>query len=1027
MRSLRNIGRGLDGTRRPSALLIALAGAAVAVLSGVGCDNPACVFGPGNCQGGSGGGVLGAQAFPPASGTWIEDGAPAVSEIYPSGTSASSTTPVAILFSESLAPSTALTAFRLERFDDFGSIPIVATPSLVGDGRLLVLAPATALAASTTYRVIYSSNGNARDYTGQSLGTAPGSVLASFTTTATDPAAPRVVASYPEDGAQNQSAKGEIVVLFDRPMAAPGFIANGWAVTAGGVAPAFDPAPSPLAAPGGFGPPDTRVWRWRSLDGSAEPVSVGSGVDVALSLSPAGAKLIGTTGGELPATVIAFETAPFSTPTGARLLSQPADGIGINNLTPGSSDPLQLEVDLEGAQGGDRLTVFVFGENFANPPVLVAVQRTLTLAGGVGDTVAVDVADLNLTSSTSPLKARFADGELVFALRLARGAVVSPIALLDVDADAPGVQGPILDTVRPTLIDLVAPGGGGDLYRSDLAGVVLMGTASEPLRQVIVETDLGGNGPDVEVAGSDDDGFFIARPVPIGVVEIVDQPLAYEFVLQDRALNESAPIPGFFRQLGAASGGPLVPADTLAIEVFDAQSLAPIVGAFVVTHADLGDGSGYPSLGSATTDVDGRAPVPTHAAPAVGTIVTVDASGYGRFTFHGVRSARLSIPLARTPAPVASVVGTASTTSAFGALVLPSSDLAVDDTRRGENTSPSSPAAACVGSPFGGQGVTCPFGPIVIRPARPGARAFLAGDFGLLEGNFSAASLIKAFEFAPARAPVAAGGVQTDDIAVGRLLNEANVPAEELPVAFAPTQLSALFATGVDVADLVDDPQFGARPRIVFESALPGQLTPLTLGLGIAYPSGATSWTARAAYPGAVAEYLADLADPAATLRLAAELRDGAGALSRISFTPAQLAGLGGTLFAPPVPVAIAPAEGATALAPFDVVVPNTLLDGVFAGTADGGGLYRAELIDGAGRGWTIVRPDVADGVSAEVRLHVPDLLAAGGAALPVGALVLRTASLAHAGFDAESFLFSDLERLAGFRTRSAPRTLDVR
>jgi len=213
----------------------------------------------------------------------------------------------------------------------------------------------------------------------------------------------------------------------------------------------------------------------------------------------------------------------------------------------------------------------------------------------------------------------------------------------------------------------------------------------------------------------------------------------------------------------------------------------------------------------------------------------------------------------------------------------------------------------------------------------------------------------------------------------------------------------------------------------VFESALPGQLTPLTLGLGIAYPSGATSWTARAAYPGAVAEYLADLADPAATLRLAAELRDGAGALSRISFTPAQLAGLGGTLFAPPVPVAIAPAEGATALAPFDVVVPNTLLDGVFAGTADGGGLYRAELIDGAGRGWTIVRPDVADGVSAEVRLHVPDLLAAGGAALPVGALVLRTASLAHAGFDAESFLFSDLERLAGFRTRSAPRTLDVR
>lgn len=992
-----------------------------------GCDNPACVFGPGNCQGGAGGGLLGAEAFAPSPGRWIEDAAPAVRSVSPTGAGASTTTPVAVLFSESLAESTTLTAFRLERFDDFGSLPIVATPSLVGDGRMLVLVPATALSANTTYRVVYSQSANARDLTGQALSTTPGAVVASFTTGGTNPAAPRVVATYPEDGDDDQSARGEIVVLFDRPMVSTDFAGNGWAVTVDGVPPALDPAPSPLSLGGQLGLPDTRIWRWRSVDGAGEPADLGADVTVSLSLSPAGAKLNATSGGELAPTVVEFATAPFSAPSGARFLSAPDDAIGIDNLTAGHPEALQLEVDLEGAVGGDRLTVFVFGEDFSDPPVLVAVQRTIQLPGGVGDTAVFDLGDLNLTTGGSPLEARFADGELRFALRLARGSVVSPISLFDVDDSAPGVQHPVLDTVRPTLVDLIAPGGGGDLYRSDLEGLTLVGRASETLRRVAVSTTLGDNGPDPDVVGSDENGWFVARPVPLGAIAAAELPLDYEFQLFDRALNSSALAPGLYRQLGAVGGGALVPGESLVVEVFDELSLAPVVGARVFTHGDLGDGSAYPPIADATTDADGLTTVAAHDAPAVGTILSVDALGYDRITFHGVEAARLSIPLRRSPAPTAGVGGTVTTSSVFGSLTLPTSDLALDDTRRAPSAAPTAPAGACVGSPFGGQGVACPYGPLPIQPVRIGARSFLAGDFDLAEPNFSAASLIKAFEFAPVRPPVAALGVGADAIGVERLLNESGVPVDDLPVALPPTPVSGLLATGVDLDNLVDDPAFGAEPRLVVETTLPGQIAPLTVGLGIAYPSGAGAWTGRAAYPGAIFAFSAEIGDPSELLRVAAEVRDTAGASSRVSLNLSQLPSFGNTLFLPPVPVPTAPlAAEVLAAKAFEVIVPNTLLDGIFAGSPNGAGLYRVELVDDGGRGWTVWRPDVADGASALVRLFVPDLSQSGGSALAAGDLTLRAGVVAYAGFDPAAFQFSDLERRAAFRSQSAPIAVTV-
>ncbi len=1015
MRAIQPFAGGLGG----------LLGLALVLGSGAllgGCDNPGCVFTTQGCFGQGPSGALAAEAFPPADGLWIADGKPAIQEVFPSGSGASRTTPVGIVFSETMVSSTVLPAFRLEQVSDFGVVPVPATPVLVADGRMLLLVPTTELPALTDFRVIYTQSGNARDLTGLSLDSAAGSVLASFTTVSTNAAAPSLIASFPKAAASGQSATTEIVAVFDRAMAADNFAGAGWTVTAGGEAPAFDPSPAPLALGAGLlGPTDTRVWRWRSVDAQGTPQALGNGIQVQLALSPSGSKLVAQAGGELPATTVSFQTAPFAAPVAARILSLPEDAIGIANLTPGDPEELVLEVELEGALSGDRLTVFLFGKEKGEDGKLIALVRNVTLSGPGLESVPLELADLNLTTSTNPPVARFADGEVTFALRLGRGGLTSPIRLLDVDPGLGGVQSPVLDTVRPTLEDLLAPGGGGDLFWSDFPGLTLAGTASERLRRVAVTTPLGDNGPEPEVVGSGADGFFLARPVPLGLLDPADLPLDYEFVLFDRALNASAPISGLFTQRGASGPAPLGP--EVRVEVYDGRNLAPIAGAQVYTHADLGDASAYPAIAVAATGSSGVAELAAHQAPAVATIVTVDAAGYDRFTFHGVVGDRLAVPLLPTVPSNGNAAGTVTAGSTLAALTLPGSDLAVADTRRAFSALPFFLAKPCTGNPLVGQPTVCPFGPEPVRARRAGARSLMAGEFELAEPNFSAATLLKAFDLDAARSPLAPGQFGQDLITVPRLLNEPGVPPEELPVSLGPFPLSAAFASGIDLGELVGDPAVTGAPLIGVELLLPGHLAPVPVGLGIGYANG-PAWTVRAAYAGAAQVLAEELGAPDQLLHLRAELRDAAGARSFARFSLAQLAQFGNALFAPPVPVPLAPApDSLLAATSFDVELPNTLVDGLFAPAPNGAGLYRVRLVDAAGRGWDLWRPDLPDAIPV-VRVHVPDLTLLGGTPPAAGQATLWASSLAHPGFDPGSFLWSELERRATFYGQSAPREL---
>ncbi|MDE0891803.1 MAG: hypothetical protein OSB14_06440, partial [Planctomycetota bacterium] len=69
-----------------------------------GCDNPACVFGPGGCQeagasgGGGGGGEEGLIANPPQDGERLTPSAPEVTAFFP-GNGAHPETPIVLTFS----------------------------------------------------------------------------------------------------------------------------------------------------------------------------------------------------------------------------------------------------------------------------------------------------------------------------------------------------------------------------------------------------------------------------------------------------------------------------------------------------------------------------------------------------------------------------------------------------------------------------------------------------------------------------------------------------------------------------------------------------------------------------------------------------------------------------------------------------------------------------------------------------------------------------------------------------------------
>ncbi len=804
----------------------------------------------GGCNG-STGAIGDHPATAPLDDEWIEPAAPTILHAFPStGSGTDIHSPVVIVFSESMRsanagttpPGSLASAFSLHT--QTGTSVSFQSASLIGNGRFLVLMPQGALVAATTYSIVMEPTAVLTDRTGQTLGRPTNGAIGSFGTAAAPATAPKVVATWPEASATNQGATTEIDVVFDRVMNATSVDHDSFAVTVGGNPPAFDPDPHPLAVGGAS--TDARVFIWRSVDAQGLPVSLGEGGHAQVQLSPTGHTILDGGGAALIATSFTFDIASFSAPITAAITSVPTDAIGINEIS-GPAD-LALRVDLSGAQSGDFLAVTMFGTqpDVTTDPPLIALRREVALTAPF-DSFTLTAAEIDLLRNASPVQGRFADGEVTFAFQVRRASVESPVRLLDVDLTKSGVQDPILDTTPPVVFGLSLSGGVLSTLRSDLRDVVLFGRASERVLKAEVVTPLGNNeittGQVPPVVGSNDLGLFVAAPVRLGVLSAAQTPLDYTLTIYDRALNSatvlsdsSDPVDGF-RQLGSSGPGTALPGGNVSVEVFDASTLAPVSAASVFVHQVLGGTITAVNATAVLTDPAGIALV--SAAPAGTTIVTVQQAGYEIFSFQGVPTSRLGVPLSPAGLLPGQASGTVGPIDSATATELNTYTKSVVDSRRLETDPTFTPVSTCAAG-SDPSSYACPFGPIPIRANRIGAQTAITVLVPANIFTYSALTFLKTAALALPKSSVLPGATTTSSLPIPVLLDAGNLDPEERPIDVPQHALSTAAW-----------PLLPTDPVITIEATSPGFHGTVGVGRGVAFPDvPVDAWLVRAAYPG---------------------------------------------------------------------------------------------------------------------------------------------------------------------------------
>lgn len=991
---------GTPGLARPLVLLGALA-----LLPLASCDNPSCAFG-GTCVGGGGSGALGTEpATFPVTGETIRTAVPTIVEFSPDGVTVDRRTPIVLRFSESMSSGNLNIAFELVQ-DQFGAIPLQGA-SLLGDGHLLCLFPIAALTASSTYTVRFREGIVVSDRTGQAVVVPPDRIVGTFTVADAEAEAPELVATWPPDLGVDLSTTSEIVAVFSRPLDSGSVVDASWVVEVEGAAPASDPAPQPVVLGGVV--TDTRVWRWRSTDVTGGFASLGTDVEVALTLSPTASPILDTDGNELPETSITFQTAAFSAPLAATITSEPSDAIGIEDVT-GPAD-LAIQIDFDDAQDGDRVAFYMFGSDPTieeNPPTIALVREVPLEAPFTSFTLTAD--EIDLVRTASPLTGVFGDGRVTFAFLVRRGAASSPVTLLDVDTATSGAQSPVLDLTAPTLVGLGASGTTTTTYASDLRDLVVVGRASEPLRAAFVTTKLGDNeqrpGIPPPVAGAHSSGLFIAAAVPLGIVDPASLPLAFSLTLYDAALNPSTVTAAQFTQVGVASGGLAGPFGDLSIQVFDAVTLAPIETAEVFVHEDAGGPLAF--VASGVTDENGLVTLP--GALIGDTLVTASAPGYGLVTFDGVPTDRLSLPLTPNGTSTATVSGQVITTDPTLGLYARS----IADNRVAPIGETLALVNACVLDTTD-QRYECPFGPITIGANQIGAQTVFATLAPSNPFLFSPLAFLKSYRLAlplPALAPT---GAQTSQLSLDPTLDSPTLSDEERAVDGPTLALTTVgFATTTD-------------PRVRIEAVSAGLRAPVTIGLGVAFDDGlpADTWAIRSAYPGA-ADGIQDVPED----QLGELVTDGTidgdlfvrceavdttgfrgGRRPRLSTNPTTLAA---TL--PADVVLVGPDPG---LENLNVECVDVLPDALGQD-----GLYRIVLTDVTGRTWTVWRLDAPDASGPNFVFRLPYVGAGDTLPLAAGNLAGRVSAFAWPTFDRESFLWTDVEREFDAFSHSASTTV---
>jgi len=957
----------------------------------------------------------------------IDDAPPELVLLEPSGIPVGPSAPIVIAFSESMQASSLAGAFEIVQIA--GGVPGIGLPlvgQLVAEDRVFVALPPMELAPSD-YQV--RAAGIPLDVTGQALeveigdpdsppGQGLGEVLFNFSVTDQPEEDPQLIAVYPgsikdsppAELTEGVSETGELVFVFDREMNPDTFDTDSVVVDNGGM-PVTNLLIRPLTAgPPGIGAEDTRVFL-------AQHSGFSPNGNVGVTLSPStGNRLVEASPGTafLPATQYVFRTGLLEMPLGGIVLSDPSDAIGTSNLVEGGINEFMMRVLLQGAMVGDIVDVYLFGLNTADPPRRIAVRGTFEIPEDTPDPDSVTLGIAAFPIETSAGVQRFADGELDIALRHRRGILPSSVRVFDVDPSSPLVEEPILlDTEGPTLVELLPPGGSTLLVQSDARNVVILGQASENVRAVEVVADglsnelVPGVPPPVVGAVS---ARFVAAPVPLGVVD--GGSTTFTLIAYDAALNPSDPITGTFQQKGLVRAG-TTGGDALDIEVFDSESFAPLQGAMVYVHSDLGDGSSFPLEDQGFTGPGGGVVLNFDPA-AADTLVTVDLAGYDLFTLHGLAQTGLSVPLRRSSSTPAMATGNITSTDSDVSVLVPMDQSAVSDTRFLFSGDRAVSTNSCVNEFVLG----CDFGPSPIRPFAFGAQSFFAGDFFEDAGDLdSVEEFLTVFDLRIPTDRVDGGSTITSQITLERLLSAG--PADEAAMAFPEAVFDASMTSGVDLMDLAGDPlgddgddrtPLPARPRVTVETEIPGLVGPLAVSTGAQLDLGGGMWEVRPVYPGIFERpgFLGSLDPAAERLRVRFELRDTVGNASGRRPLASSLPGVFDLpdvtqLAAPSAPVAL----------PFQIELTNTIPDPLV-------GIYSVELDDGS-RKWTLWRVDTPG--SDNVVLRVPEL---DSPPLASGVLGLEITSFQAPGATLSSFLFSDLLNLHDRFTRTARQEITL-
>ena len=979
-----------------------------------GCDNPACVFGPTGCQGsdgsggGGGAGEAGLIANPPQDGERLTPSAPEVTAFFP-GNGAPQETPVVLIFSESMDPAGVADAFELVQespdpsIPDFPGIPLPGI--LVGEGRVAILTP-IALIPSSSYQVRLRDGAKLTDRTGLLFDAGFSGVVGNFSVSANPNPVPQLLTMWPQRNAVDQSTIPEIVAVFDRAMDVGSVIAGGaFSVTVDGTPPANNPSASVLSVTELFGTVVTipQVFTWRSFEPSGEPALLGLNAEVRLDLS---STIKSEDDNFFAGYSESFTTALVNPPASVAITSTPTDAFGVNHVN--GTTPLEVTVTLEGVAGADDfLTLYVYGTSEAAGSLSLLTREVALTPGEAA--VVLGESELDLVDDS--FEARFADGDVYIAASVRRGSARSPVRLLDTDPLESGSQPAVLDTVAPVLVGLGTDGTQTTEYISTNSGLAVVGLAEEELAAVEVEVLLDGvlytNGALAPVVEADPGGAFIAKELDLGLVDPAFLPAALTVTAYDRAMNPALPLDLNWRQLGASGPGAVLPGGgDVLVTVFDSVNRQPVNGALVFSHqVDVVE----TFLNGAVTDAAGAGLVPSANSGA--TVITVDAPGYDLFTFHGVPTNRLDVPLQLT-------VGAGrvlySAFSDVSELADPSVRVRVADDRLVDG--PTHSPISCTDSPFG---VLCGFPSTDIAAGRFGASTFLATvDQGI---DFAAADFLKVAQLDVLTGAVAPNAKRSYEYVIDGLLSDIGVDVEERPILAPPSSLDLLSLVSFDATSFA-----AASPSVYIEGAMPSLGGVATVGAGVAEDFlGLGVYVVQGAYAGAADGILDDAGDLEgrwvteglieADLFFRVDLEDTSGNKTGRRLRFSELTQVF-SITPPDVPVLVSPAFN-TGGSAFQLEFMDTLDD-----SQDG--LFRVHMTDVTGRSWDVWRLN-EPGFGQSLTANVPEIFSLGGQPLSDGQLDV-TVSLkgVPAGeFNPEGFLWTILDQ-ADSRAEAAPTTL---